>query len=72
MLDDAVSYLQALHVLAANVEDELDARDKGLGAAQVRDGLDLAGVRAQGLDEDLLAVAGGGHVADRAAGGQRS
>ena len=40
-----------------------------LGAAQVRDGLDLAGVRAQGLDEDLLAVAGGGHVADRAAGG---
>ena len=31
------------------------------------DGLDLAGVGAQGLDEDLLAVAGGGHVADRAA-----
>ena len=60
----------ALHVLAADVQDELHVRDKGLGAAQVRDGLDLSGVRAQGLDEDLLAVAGGGHVADGAALGQ--
>ena len=69
VLDDAVLDLEALHVLAADVEDELDARDKGLGAAQVRDGLDLAGVGAQGLNEDLLTIAGGGHVADRAADG---
>ena len=69
VLDDAVLDLQALHVLAADVQDELDAGDEGLRAAQMRDGLDLAGVGAQGLDEDLLAVAGGGHVADHAVGG---
>ena len=63
-------HLQALHVLAADVEDELDVGHEGLGAAQVGDRLDLAGVGLQGLDEDLLAVAGGGHVADGAVGGQ--
>ena len=67
VLDDAVTHLEALHVLAANVENELDAGDKGLRATKVGDGLDLAGVRAQGLNEDALAVAGSGHVTDGAA-----
>ena len=66
VLDDATAHLEALHVLAANVENELDAWDEGLRAAQVGDGLDLARVRAQGLDEDALAVARGGHVANGA------
>ena len=69
VLDDAVLDLQALHVLAADIQDELDVGDEGLGAAQVRDGLDLSGVCAQGLDEDLLAIAGGGHVANGAVRG---
>ena len=69
VLDDAVLDAQALHVLAANVQDELDAGQECLGAAQVRDGLDLAGIGLEGLDEQCLAVARGGHVADGAAGG---
>ena len=69
VLDDAVLDAQALHVLAADVQNELDARQERLGAAQVRDGLDLAGVGLEGLDEQRLAVARGGHVADGAAGG---
>ena len=66
-LDDAVAHLEALHVLAADVENELDAGDEGLRAAQVGNGLYLARVRAQGLDKDALAVARGGHVANGAA-----
>ena len=69
VLDDAVLDAQALHVLAADVQDELDAGQERLGAAQVRDGLDLAGVSLEGLDEQRLAVARGGHVADGAASG---
>ena len=41
MVDDAVFHAQALHVLAADVQDELDARQHLLGTAQMRDGLDL-------------------------------
>ncbi len=70
VLDDAVLDLQALHVLAANVQDEVDVGHEGLGAAQVCHCLDLAGVRLQGLDEDALAVARGGNVADGAVRGQ--
>ena len=40
-----------------------------LGAAQVCNGLDLAGIGLEGLDEQCLAVARGSHVADSAAGG---
>ena len=69
VLDNAVLHAQALHVLAANVQNELDAGQECLGAAQVRDGLDLAGVGLEGLDEQRLAVTRGGHVADGAAGG---
>ena len=69
VLDHAVLDAQALHVLAANVQDELDAGQERLGAAQVRDGLDLAGVGLESLDEQRLTVARGGHVADGAARG---
>ena len=69
VLDHAVLDAQALHVLAADVEDELDTRQERLGAAQVRDGLDLAGVGLEGLDEQRLAVARGSHVADGTASG---
>ena len=69
VLDDAVLDAQALHVLAANVQNELDAGQERLGAAQMRDGLDLAGVGLEGLDEQRLAVARGSHVADGATGG---
>ena len=68
VLDDAVLDAQALHVLAANVQNELDAGQERLGAAQVRDGLDLAGIGLEGLNEKRLTVARGGHVADGAAG----
>ena len=69
VLDDAVLDAQTLHVLAADVQNKLDAGQECLGAAQVRDGLDLAGVSLEGLDEQRLAVARGGHVADGAARG---
>ena len=69
MLNHAVLDAQALHVLAADVQNKLDAGQERLGAAQVRNGLDLAGVSLEGLDEQRLAVARGGHVADGAAGG---
>ena len=69
VLDNAVLDTQTLHVLAADVQDKLDAGQECLGAAQVRNGLDLAGVGLEGLDEQRLAVARGGHVADGAAGG---
>ena len=69
VLDHAVLHAQALHVLAANVQDELDTRQECLGATQVRNGLDLAGVGLEGLDEQRLTIARGGHVADGAAGG---
>ena len=68
VLDNTVLDAQALHILAADVQDELDAGQECLGAAQVRDGLNLAGVGLEGLDEQRLAVARGGHVADGAAG----
>ena len=69
VLDNAVLDAQTLHVLAADVQNKLDAGQKRLGAAQVRDGLNFAGIGLEGLDEQRLAVARGGHVADGAAGG---
>ncbi|VWL98068.1 Uncharacterised protein [Collinsella intestinalis] len=66
VLDHAVAHAQALHVLSADVEDELDAGQKRAGAAQVRHGLDLTGIGLERLDEQSLAVSSGGHVANRA------
>ena len=58
MVDHAILHAQALHVLAADIEDELHARKHLLSAAQVRDRLDLARVDAQRLKEQRFAVAG--------------
>ena len=69
VLDNAVLHTQALHVLAADVQNKLDAGQERLGAAQVRDGLDLAGIGLESLDEQRLTIARGGHVADGAARG---
>ena len=51
VVDNAVFHAQALHVLAADVENELDARQHFLRAAKVRDGFDFAGVDAQSLEQ---------------------
>ena len=42
MLDDAVFDLQTLHVLTANIKNEINVWDKCLGATQVSNGLNLA------------------------------
>ena len=64
MVDDAVLHAQALHVLAADVQDELHAGQHLLGAAQMGHRLNLAGVDPQGLKQQPLAVTGHGRVAD--------
>ena len=64
MLDDAVLDAHALHVLAADVEDEVDIRTQFLRTAQMCDGLDLAAVGLDGLEQQRLAVAGRRRVAD--------
>ena len=58
VVDDAVLHAQALHVLAADVQDELHAGQHLLGAAQMGHRLNLAGVDPQGLQQKPLAVAG--------------
>ena len=64
VVDHAVLDAQAFHVLAADVENELHARQHLLSAAQVRHRLDLARVDAQRLKQQTLAVAGHRGVAD--------
>ncbi len=64
VVDHAVAHAQAFHVLAANVQDELHAGNHLLGAAQMRHRFNLAGVDAQRLQQQALAVAGHGRVAD--------
>ena len=64
MLDDALAHLQALHVLATDVQDELDIGDECLRTTQVRDRLDFTAVGTERLDEDALTIARRGHMAD--------
>ena len=68
-VDNAILHAQALHVLAADVQDEFHAREHFLGAAQMRDGLDFARVDAQGLQQQALAVTGHGRMAQLHLGG---
>ena len=68
MLDDAIFDLQTLHVLAANIKDEINVWDKCLSATQVSDGLNLARVCAQSLNQDALAITGGCDMANDAVG----
>ncbi len=53
VLNHAVLDAQALHVLAADVQDKLNAGQERLGAAQMRDRLDFAGVDAQRLEQQM-------------------
>ena len=57
-------HAQALHVLAADVQDELHAGQHLLGAAQMGHGFVLSRVHAQGLKQQSLAVAGHRGVPD--------
>ena len=63
-VEHAVAHLHALHVLAADVQDELDVGQEFLGTAQVGDRFDLARIDAQGFEQEALAVAGHRGVAD--------
>ena len=68
MLNDAVFDLQTLHVLAANIKNEINVWDKCLSATQVSNGLNLARVCAESLNQDTLAITGGCNVANNAVG----
>ena len=68
VLNDAVFDLQTLHVLTANIKNEINVWDKCLSATQVSDGLNLARVCAQSLNQDTLAITGGCNVANNAVG----
>ena len=68
MLNDAVFDLQTLHVLAANIKNEINIWDKCLSAAQVSDGLNLARVCAQSLNQDTLTITSGSDMANDAVG----
>ena len=68
MLNDAVFDLQTLHVLAANIKNEINVWDKCLSATQVSNSLNLSGVCTQSLNQDALAITGGSDVANNAVG----
>ena len=56
VLDDAVLDMHALHVLAADVEDEVDVGAQLAGTAQMRNRLNLAGVGLDSLEQQCLAI----------------
>ena len=56
MIDHAILDTQAFHVLTANIQDELDARQHLLCAAQVRHRLNLTRIYAQRLQKQALTV----------------
>ena len=68
MLNDAVFDLQTLHVLAANIKNEINVWDKCLSTAQVSNSLNLARVCAESLNQDALTITGGCNVANNAVG----
>ena len=68
MLNDAVFDLQTLHVLAANIKNEINVWDKCLSTAQVSNSLNLARVCTQSLNQDALTITGGCDVTDDAVG----
>ena len=68
VLNDAVFDLQTLHVLAANIKNEINVWDKCLSATQVSNSLNLARVCAESLNQDALTITGGCDVTDDAVG----
>ena len=66
--DGPVLDLEALHVLAADVDDEIHVGHKVFGGGKVGHRLDQAVVAAEGVFDQVLAVAGGGHAGHLQAG----
>ena len=66
--DSAVLDLKALHILAADVDDEVHVRQKVLGSGKVGHGLNKAAVTVESVFDQFLAVAGGGHAGHLQAG----
>ena len=66
VLNDTVFYLQTLHVLAADVKNEVNVGHERFGTAQVGDCLNLTGIRAECFNQDAFTVSRRGHVADDA------
>ena len=64
VLDHSVLHRHALHILPADIQDEIDLRVELACAAQMRHGLYLAAIRLDGLEQKGLAVAGRGGVPD--------
>src|SRR5699024_7722040 len=62
--DGAVLDLEALHVLAADVDDEVHVGHKVLGGGKVGHRLHQAPVAVEGVFHQFLAVAGGGDAGD--------
>ena len=60
VLYDAVLDAQALHVLAADIQDELDAGKHLLRTAQMGNRLDLSAIGFDGFKQETLAIAGDG------------
>ena len=60
--DRTVLNFEALHVLTADVDDEIHVGQKVLGGGKVRDSLDKTAVTVERIFDELLAVAGGGHA----------
>ena len=60
--DGTVLDLEALHILTADVDDEVHVRHEVLGGREVGHRLHQAEVAAEGVLDQLFAVAGGGHA----------
>ena len=66
--DGPVLDLEALHVLAADVDDEIHVGHEILGGGEVGHRLHQAVIAAEGVFDQVLAVAGGGHAGHLQAG----
>ena len=66
--DGTILDLEALHVLTADVDDEVHVRHEVFCCREVGHGLHEAEVAAEGVLDQLFAVAGGGHAGHLEAG----
>ena len=66
--DGPILDLEALHILSADVDDEIDIRHEVFGGGEVGHRLHQTVIAAEGILDQLLAVAGGGHAGHLKAG----
>ena len=66
--DGPILDLEALHILSADVDDEIDVRHEVFGGGEVGHRLHQTVIAAEGILDQLLAVAGGGHAGHLKAG----